>query len=240
MNISCYVQRSDDKWYPISPCTINFYHDPEPKSGGHDHNDTTRSGPRQRVGKTYPSFSRLQAPRGTYGTDTDGDEVFITRYEAVNGFVTIYVEASGIGQNESVRVCPVPEGIPGGQRCDSFDVTVRYFDSVISAYSENSQTMKFIGATPTHRSNHYGTEKPKTAITNIAQQYHDEFSCYTQDAPDGSYLRYQRIGINDMSLPYGGHFDLYRNDCPTPTNPAPVKIPSRAAPRITGNGCRDI
>ncbi len=101
--------------------------------------------------------------------------------------------ASRVGQTEWIEACC-------DQNCTRGDVQVRYSD--ISPYSGHS-TNVFIGQTKTHPLNHHGAALLKNAISGITQQYHDEFSCYDE---------YQRVGVNDMALEFGGLFDLYPDD----------------------------
>ncbi len=98
--------------------------------------------------------------------------------------------ASRVGQTEWIQACCSSD-------CTTKDIQVRYSD--ISSYSGHS-TNVFIGQTKTHPSNHHGTVLLKNAISGITQQYHDEFGCYDE---------YQRVGVNDMALEFGGVFDLY-------------------------------
>ena len=103
--------------------------------------------------------------------------------------------ASRVGGVEWIKVCP-----SDGGGCNTYPVRIRY--SNISSYSGHS-TNVFIGSTTTHPSNHHGTLSLRNKVSSVTQQYHNEFSCYST---------YQRVGVNDMALVFGGVFDLYPDE----------------------------
>jgi hypothetical protein len=64
-----------------------------------------------------------------------------------------------------------------------------------------ASTNTFIGGTVWHPAgnNHSGTLAFNNAITAVTNQDQNEFGCYSD---------YQIVGLNDMSLPFGGVFDV--------------------------------
>lgn len=65
-----------------------------------------------------------------------------------------------------------------------------------------------IGYVPAHPSHHWGTAAVVGAVSDIAQQYHGEFYC----VPPAQGLKgYEPLGVNDLSLPWGGTFDVDLN-----------------------------
>ena len=109
-----------------------------------------------------------------------------------NGHLPFTFTASRVGGWEWIKVC-----VDDTDNCSTDLVRIRY--SNISSYSGHS-TNAFIGSTTTHPSNHHGTLSFRNAVSSVTQQYHNEFSCYST---------YQRVGVNDMALVFGGVFDLY-------------------------------
>ena len=63
---------------------------------------------------------------------------------------------------------------------------------------------RFIGTTTSHPKNHFGTVRTVTGLGRIAQDYNNEY--YNGGIPPLS----EKIAYNDMSLAFGGKFDLDR------------------------------
>lgn len=101
----------------------------------------------------------------------------------------VNVTTTQVGQVEALQVC--------SNFCTITDIYVAYNDLVELVPSPTWWVL--IGATTYHPINHFGTLSTIVGIQNVAAQYKFE------------YPSYDVIAINDISLPYGGIFDLNRN-----------------------------
>lgn len=201
-----------------SGCTVYFFNGYYDFSGGHNHKSPDRTkGQRiptkdNPVGTRADSISEIVVPSDEDVTLSSGPTYLALgfgrsqygRYEGTGGF-PFELKPSQVGQEEWVRACNGPPNPLVGYRNCRFDkFKVKYSD--LHDYSDtikSKNTMVPEGTTTIHPDNHYGTTFLTERITKIAKKYRDEFSCY-KTAP----LKYQPIAINDMSLEYGGVFDV--------------------------------
>lgn len=190
-HVACYrYDLTTGFYYFISPCTVklvNGYWEPRP---GITPLGGHRHGGIRESGKNYGELSS----QGGYYNDDMGHPFEFT--------------SSPVAQKETVGACNESMSY-----CHYETIQVKYSD--ILPFTGNSDTMVLIGATGAHPSNHHGTQWLNDAVTQIAAQYKKEFGCYEEE--DGKHLGYEKLGVNDMSLEWGGSFDLYPH-CP-PTNP---------------------
>lgn len=219
----CFAKVGERKLF-LQTCAVYFYSGVEKNTGGHEHKNPAKPGetmtkyvPHTRGRDTveYPDSSNKDKNfrmRGTYHPKPvkPGEE---------QGFA-FKVEASIVGQQEDLWAC---NGFPetGLPNCQNHTLYVKYRDgdkdlsnfrgALDKDHGKDHDTMVAIGFEDTHHpDNHYGTATFNQKLESIAKKYYDEFHCYKK-AEDGSHLGYQAIGVNDMSLQYGGLFDVYNN-----------------------------
>ncbi len=115
---------------------------------------------------------------------TGQDGCFYTKYMTphISGFVTIEAAASGLEKHKEVLV-----GLPG-----------------LSELTEGDN-YKLIGDDSYHPRNHYGSAEIIVGIPAIADAYKVRFY------GDNSIPEDEKLGINDISLIFGGKFDLKKD-----------------------------
>lgn len=209
----------------LNSCEVYFYSGVEPHTGGHKH-DNEHDNP-EKPGETLSKYLPLPRPNVDEvqypSSHPDPKLRLIGTYNAPPG-LAFKIEASIVGQTEGFVLC---NGFPeeGLTNCSSHEWDVKYSNPNLSNFrgkleendGKDNDTMVAIGyqvppgdPPHPHPHNHYGTSTFNKVLEKIAQQYYDEFSCY-EEAEDGTHLGYQPIGVNDMSLPYGGVFDVNQN-----------------------------
>lgn len=226
----CWRKVGDSRFFKI-PCTVYFYSGVKPKTGGHFHDHKKGPTPGETMSKyvpfpragssvdyTYPLPKRDPNFRmkGTY-----------TVFHRPRGFA-FKVEASVVGQQEDLSAC---NGFPldDYSNCAFHTLHVKYhpklknFRSTLTKKDGKAKdTMVATGIKTTHPDNHYGNATFNQKLESIASNYYEKFHCY-EKAEDGSHLGYQAIGVNDMSLPYGGLFDVDNNWKPPHSSPGHAK-----------------
>lgn len=111
-----------------------------------------------------------------------------------SGQLTITYKASQIGGVETLKVWGTQE--PAAK--DEKRLTVRVGGLIpLTEPSGSSFWYRLTGSTSAHSSNHHGTNSTNVATYNIALDYWDETDT--------------TLGINDMSLMWGGLFDINEN-----------------------------
>lgn len=83
------------------------------------------------------------------------------------------------------------------------------YTGLIKLEVKEEDNIKLVGKTKTHPDNHYGTQALINAITSVAKAYGEacdrgEFDIKGK-RPEGVY---KKLRVNDMSLKWGGRFDL--------------------------------
>ena len=217
----CYLRVRVGERYAVTfleTCPVYFYSGVEKNTGGHEHENPAKPGetmtkyvPHTRGRDTveYPDSSNQDKNfrmRGTY---------YPKQVEQGKEGLAFKVEASIVGQQEDLWACNrFPE--PGLPNCQNHTLYVKYpglsnFRSTLDKDNgKDHDTMVATGSKTSHPDNHYGTSTFNQKIESIAKKYYEKFRCYKK-AADGSHLGYQAIGVNDMSLQYGGLFDVYNN-----------------------------
>lgn len=117
--------------------------------------------------------------------------------DALTGLVPIYGQTTQIGQFERVSACPTGGLYP----CGGVDYLVGYND--IYWVSERDQWIHIGGNTTGHGGNEYNhwmRSVPAYAILATATQF------LAANPAQG------KIAVNDMSLPFGGRFDIQANN----------------------------
>lgn len=199
-------------------CEMYFYSGVEQRTGGHNHDNP------EKPGETLSEYVFLPLPNDNVQyplSHPDPKLRAIATYSGWPGF-PFKIKASIVGQTEGFTACNgFPEDDLANCSAHEWDVKWPKLENFRGKLKENdgkpNDTMVAIGyqvppgdPPHPHPNNHYATSEFNKALEKIAQQYYDEFSCY-EDAEDGTHLGYQPIGVNDMSLPYGGVFDVYQN-----------------------------
>ena len=231
----CYLRVRVGERYAVTfleTCPVYFYSGVEKNTGGHHHNNPAKPG--------ETMTKHVLNPRGLDTVDYQGplvipesgppavplskaDENFrvigtyypkLVKPGEEQGFA-FKVEASIVGQREDLSAC---NGIAldDYSNCAFHILHVKYpglsnFRSTLDKDNgKDHDTMVATGSKTSHPDNHYGTSTFNQKIESIAKKYYEKFRCYKK-AADGSHLGYQAIGVNDMSLQYGGLFDVYNN-----------------------------
>ena len=122
------------------------------------------------------------------------------------------IKTSYVGQKEFMTACNGQQPPPWASQisCRTHDFNVKY--PGLENYRPTITTSPLMtpwGKTTAHKNNHYGSMTLRNAIGNVVSDYYKEFGCYKPVA--GRHRGWQKVGINDMSLPYGGIFDLNKN-----------------------------
>lgn len=221
----------------LSSCRVYFFNGYVQYTGGHKH-DNAESNSRlygqnipRRKEKTptrpdsislITSTKPLSLEYVPIGLDGDGIWALVGEYtdpvspspNAKLGF-PYNLNPSQVGQEEWVAVChgpPVVLPVWESLNCGSYNFDVKYRG--LTNYRDtitSSPLMTDIGWRHTkHPDNHYGTSGLQTAITRTVSDYYNEFGCY-ETPPDRNHRGWQKVGINDMSLEYGGVFDIKYN-----------------------------
>lgn len=209
----CWLRVSRLRRSFMNTCAVYFYSGVEPHTGGHKHANPEKPG--ETMSKWVPR-PRDDIDTVEYPSSSNQDPKFRMKatYNGWPGFA-FKVEASIVGQEEALTAC---NGFPGPllRNCSAHTLHVKHpnlsnFRATLDKDNgQDHDTMVATGSKAPHKKNHYGTSTFNRVLKRIAQQYYDEFSCY-EKAADGSHLGYQPIGVNDMSLPYGGVFDINQN-----------------------------
>lgn len=190
-----------------SGCTVYFFNGYDAYTGGHHHYSSSGRtkgqsipGPKSPAGTRADSISVLSFTGEMETVETYLGKAQVGRYEGTKGF-PFKIHPSQVGQDEWIRACNGPPNqYTGARNCKTHEFSVKYSDlkNYRNKIIANSKMID-LGATGTHPHNHNGTQLLWTALTKIAQEYHNKFSCYKE---------YDPIAINDMALPYGGVFDI--------------------------------
>ncbi len=147
-------------------------------SGNHLHNGSGRRSPEQNA------MGEFEAPdgsksRGSIVSNTNGAGVLLLDYLAPAWGGEVLIKAEATIDGRVRRAADTLRvHVPGLQELQA------------------GADWVLIGATPNHNDNHWGTAEVVEAMQNIAQDWRRDF-------PDEHVLQ-----INDMSLPWGGMFDI--------------------------------
>lgn len=209
----CWLRVSRFRRSFMNTCLVYFYSGVEPHTGGHKHDNSEKPG--ETMSKWVP-LPRDNIDIVEYPSSFNQDPKLRMKatYSGWPGFA-FKVEASIVGQEEGLTAC---NGFPGPLRrnCSAHTLHVKHpnlsnFRATLDKDDgQDHDTMVATGSKAPHEKNHFGTSTFNRVLQDTAQKYHDEFYCY-EKAADGSHLGYQPIGVNDMSLPYGGVFDINQN-----------------------------
>lgn len=160
----------------------------DPTSGGHAHGSNPPVRPHGWV-LTNPPPAAFPPDNGDSGTTVDR-QIAEVRTDA-NGRVLLYFIAPEFGGLETVRVSSLDQ--PG--LSVDFSLLIKNQDAELDfQLLPGHPAITPIGATAQHADNHYGTEEMIDALVALAVNYDDETG--------------QRLRVNDMSLPWGGLFDI--------------------------------
>ena len=188
----------------IFPCTFQTMIEREPFSGSHDHDDSERL-----IGE----FDIEE------GVTNSFDDVFVQEYTApeVAGDViyTTTFSAPGLGTDESKKLIRVLEQ--------------RFSVLGPDAYYDLIGSFGMPGVSSMHIKNHYATSGFNTGLKNLAMNYHEAASrakllnalrncqslCLDSACEAACQIEVEAVeypneilSINDMSLPWGGVFDI--------------------------------
>jgi len=218
----CFLKVGERRSF-METCAVYFYGGVKENTGGHHHENSAKDVP-PKPGETMSKY--VPHLRGSdkvdYPDSSNQDKNFRMRgtyYPKLvkpgeKGFA-FKVEASVVGQREDLSAC---NGIAldDFSNCAFHILHVKYpgLSNFRSKLTANDKMVPIGFEDTLHPDNHYGTSTFNQKIESIAKKYYEKFRCYKK-AADGSHLGYQAIGVNDMSLQYGGLFDV-NNDWKTP------------------------
>lgn len=223
----CFLKVGERKLF-LETCPVYFYGNVKENTGGHHHKNPAKPG--------ETMTKHVLHRRGSDEVDYQGPIVFpepgqpgVPLSKADKNFrvkatysprlvkpgFAFKVEASIVGQREDLSACN-GLALDDYSNCAFHILHVKYpglsnFRNTLDKDNgKDHDTMVATGSKTSHPDNHYGTSTFNQKIESIAKKYYEKFHCYKK-AEDGSHLGYQAIGVNDMSLQYGGLFDVYNN-----------------------------
>ncbi len=180
--IDATVSVKDDNGKPQANILVRVAAKAVPRSGGHDH-----TGGRP-TGEFLNSSGRVV---GTLSEDTDGVIRTYNLKTGKDGTAKITYQASAFGGEERIKASLVSN--PSTSVFKDLIVKISGLQALPSGTG-----YVLDGRTSNHSSNHYGTASVVRALPNIATEYRKIYP--------NAVLYY-----NDMSLIYGGLFDIYGN-----------------------------